>query len=76
MPKCTESTFCVHRVACDWSCMNGNSFGSRKRYRQLMKIEWKKITLEDKGVLEPYYKYEQSSSCEVAFANNILWAPF
>ena len=41
-----------------------------------MKIEWKKITLEDKEVLEPYYKYEQSSSCEVAFANNILWAPF
>ena len=41
-----------------------------------MKIEWKKITLEDKMLLEPYYQYEQSSSCEVSFANNILWAPF
>ena len=41
-----------------------------------MKIEWKKVTLEDKAVLEPYYKYEQSSSCEAAFANNILWSPF
>ena len=41
-----------------------------------MKIEWKKITLEDKILLEPYYQYEQSSSCEVSFANNLLWAPF
>ena len=41
-----------------------------------MNIEWKKVTLEDKAVLEPYYKYEQSSSCEAAFANNVLWSPF
>ena len=41
-----------------------------------MKIEWKKITLEDKMLLEPYYQYEQSRSCEVSFANNLLWAPF
>ena len=41
-----------------------------------MNIEWKKVTLEDKNVLESYYKYEQSNSCEVAFANNILWSPF
>jgi len=41
-----------------------------------MNIEWKKMTLEDKEVVMPYYEYEQSSSCEVAFANNILWAPF
>ena len=41
-----------------------------------MKIEWKKITLEDKMLLEPYYQYEQSSSCEVSFVNNLLWAPF
>ena len=27
-------------------------------------------------LLEPYYQYEQSSSCEVSFANNLLWAPF
>ena len=41
-----------------------------------MNIEWKTMTLEDKEVVMPYYEYEQSSSCEVAFANNILWAPF
>ena len=41
-----------------------------------MNIEWKKVTLEDKEVLVPYYEYEQSSSCEAAFANNILWSPF
>ena len=41
-----------------------------------MKIVWKKITVEDKMLLEPYYQYEQSSSCEVSFANNLLWAPF
>ena len=28
------------------------------------------------NVLESYYKYEQSNSCEAAFANNILWSPF
>ena len=41
-----------------------------------MNIEWKIMTLEEKEVVKPYYEYEQSSSCEVAFANNILWAPF
>ena len=41
-----------------------------------MNIEWKAISLEDKDIVMPYYEYEQSSSCEVAFANNILWAPF
>ena len=41
-----------------------------------MSIEWKKITLEEKALLEPYYKYEQSNSCEAAFANNVLWSPF
>lgn len=39
-------------------------------------MEWKKLTLEDKAQIEAYYAYEQSSSCEVAFANNILWSPF
>ena len=34
------------------------------------------MTLEDKEIVRPYYEYEQSNSCEVAFANNILWAPF
>ena len=41
-----------------------------------MNIEWKKITWEDKEVLKPYYEYEQSSSCEICFVNNILWSPF
>ena len=41
-----------------------------------MSIEWKTMSLEDKEIVRPYYEYEQSSSCEVAFANNILWAPF
>ena len=41
-----------------------------------MKIEWKKITPEDKVWMDSYYKYEQSSSCEMVFANNYLWAPF
>lgn len=41
-----------------------------------MQIEWKPITLEDKQWMTAYYEYEQSNSCEVAFANNYLWAPF
>lgn len=48
----------------------------KQRNKERMKIEWKKINLEDKMLLEPYYQYEQSSSCEVSFANNLLWAPF
>ena len=39
-------------------------------------MEWKKLTLEDKAQIEAYYRYEQSNSCEVSFANNILWSPF
>ena len=41
-----------------------------------MSINWKKLTLEDKEVVEAYYKYEQSNCCDVAFANNVLWSPF
>lgn len=41
-----------------------------------MNIMWKKIKLEDRAVIEPYYEYEQSNSCEFAFANNYLWSPF
>lgn len=41
-----------------------------------MNIEWKTMTLEEKEVVMPYYEYEQSNSCEMTFANNILWAPF
>lgn len=41
-----------------------------------MKIEWKKIELEDRPVIESYYEYEQSNCCEFSFANNYLWSPF
>ena len=41
-----------------------------------MQINWKQITLEDKQWMAAYYEYEQSNNCEVAFANNYLWAPF
>lgn len=44
--------------------------------RKRMNIEWKHITMEDKELLTPYYQYEQSNSCEVCFANNVLWSPF
>ena len=41
-----------------------------------MKIEWKKIEMEDRAMVESYYEYEQSNCCEFAFANNYLWSPF
>ena len=41
-----------------------------------MSIQWKKIGMEDRAVLEPYYEYEQTRCCEISFANNYLWAPF
>ena len=41
-----------------------------------MQIDLKKITLADRQWMESYYRYEQSSSCEVCFANNFLWTPF
>ena len=41
-----------------------------------MKIEWKKIEMEDRAVIESYYEYEQSNCCEYSFANNYLWSPF
>ena len=41
-----------------------------------MNIIWKTPNTEDKAILESYYRYEQSNSCELSFANNYLWAPF
>ena len=41
-----------------------------------MNIQWKKIEMEDRDILEPYYAYAQSKCCEISFANNYLWAPF
>lgn len=41
-----------------------------------MRIQWKKIGLEEREIFAPFYEYEQSQSCEFSFANNYLWAPF
>lgn len=41
-----------------------------------MEINWKKITIEDRALIEHYYEREQSMSCEFSFANNLLWAPY
>lgn len=41
-----------------------------------MDIDWKKITMEDRALIERYYEREQSMSCEFSFANNLLWAPY
>lgn len=41
-----------------------------------MDIDWKKITMEDRELIEHYYEREQSMSCEFSFANNLLWAPY
>lgn len=40
-----------------------------------MEINWKKITMEDRTLIEQYYEREQSMSCEFSFANNLLWSP-
>lgn len=47
----------------------------KKDVYKYMNIEWKKIGLEDRGILESYYKYEHNNCCEFCFANNYLWAP-
>ena len=41
-----------------------------------MEINWKKITIEDKGIIQAYYNTEPVRNCEFTFANNFLWAPF
>jgi len=41
-----------------------------------MEINWKNIELKDKELIRSYYRKEQSRSCELTFANNILWSPF
>lgn len=40
-----------------------------------MEIIWKPITMEDREVIDSFYKIEQSRSCEATFANNYLWSP-
>ena len=41
-----------------------------------MKINWKKMEMENEQLIKSFYKKEQSRSCEFTFANNILWAPY
>ena len=41
-----------------------------------MEIQWKDIELEDKELIQSYYKKEQSRSCDFTFGNNVLWSPF
>lgn len=51
-------------------------YGEKKGAGSIMEIEWKKITVEDRPLIEHYYEREQSMSCEFSFANNLLWAPY
>lgn len=37
-------------------------------------MNWKKITLEEKDVMESFFKYKSSKGCELSFGNNYLWA--
>ncbi|MBO6015967.1 MAG: DUF2156 domain-containing protein [Lachnospiraceae bacterium] len=39
-----------------------------------MSIDWKEITLKDKELIRSFYQKEQPRSCELTFANNILWS--
>lgn len=41
-----------------------------------MKIDWKRLELSDKHVIDSYYRKEQPQNCELTFANNFLWSPF
>ena len=41
-----------------------------------MEINWKKLGMEDKEIIQHYYDMEPVRNCEFTFANNFLWAPF
>lgn len=41
-----------------------------------MEITWKKVDLEDRGIINFYYSKEPVRNCEFTFANNYLWEPF
>ncbi len=41
-----------------------------------MEIIWKKLRLEDEGIIQHYYDMEPVRNCEFTFANNYLWEPF
>ena len=38
-------------------------------------LEFKIPTLEDKEQLEKFYEHVDERSCELTFANMVLWAP-
>lgn len=40
-----------------------------------IEIDWRELTIENKELIDSYYKFEDSRSCEFTFANNWLWAP-
>lgn len=37
-------------------------------------MKWKRITLEDKPLMEKFYHYSLSKGCEQCFGNNYLWS--
>lgn len=37
-------------------------------------MEWNKVTLEQKKIMESFYKYRTSRGCEQTFGNNYLWS--
>ena len=37
-------------------------------------MEWNKITLDEKQVMEKFYQYRISKGCEQSFGNNFLWS--
>lgn len=41
-----------------------------------MDIIWKKLEIEDEGIIRHYYDMVPMRNCEFTFANNFLWAPF
>lgn len=41
-----------------------------------MEINFKKLSMEDREIIEHYYNMEPMRNCEFTFANNILWEPF
>lgn len=44
------------------------------RRKDIMNLQWKKITLDDEKWVKEYYWKENTRSCENTFGNNILWS--
>lgn len=41
----------------------------------MSEIQWKQITIEDRTIINEYYRKAQLRGCEFTFANNLLWSP-